>query len=134
MGDPTSHSERFGQVHHEKISVVLWCETLGSALGDGATRKTKNASFSRLPNAWNTSEYRRTKLSDFDGIFSPMSYTQRRCATTCSNIRAARIEFDCENGPSKPVKIIQLHWFYNIRRIFAVFKLRWILDAMLMPT
>ena len=57
-------------------------------------------------------------------------------ATFIANSTCKRflIDFDCENGPSKPSKIIKFHWFYSIRRLFAVFKLRSILDAILMPT
>ena len=42
--------------------------------------------------------------------------------------------FDRDNGPSKHSKIIKFHWFYSIREILAVFKLRSIWDAILVPT
>ena len=50
-----------------------------------------------------------------------------------SSRKRSLIDFDYENGPSKPVKIIRFRWFYNIRELFAVFQLRSILDAILVP-
>ena len=44
------------------------------------------------------------------------------------------IDLHCENEASKPSKIIKFHWFCSIRELFAVFKLRSIFDAILVPT
>ena len=84
-------------------------------------------SWGRLGGSW-------ALLGGYLAVLNPKK-TEVRCNCFENSIRKRiLIDFDSENGPLRPSKIMKFHWFYDIFQLFATFEIRSIFDPILVPT